>query len=140
MLCYRKIGAVMSNKLSIVCVSGTLEKLQMASMVASVAAASGDDVTVFFSMNALQYFTKENAELAAPEEGEFGRLIETEGVPAFRKLFEQAADLGDAKLLACSMALDLMKIAPDDLTLEFGPATGLTAFLSDAEDGRLLSF
>ncbi|MAK32747.1 MAG: hypothetical protein CL386_02010 [Acidiferrobacter sp.] len=112
----------------------------MASMVASVAAASGDDVTVFFSMNALQYFTKENAELAAPEEGEFGRLIETEGVPAFRKLFEQAADLGDAKLLACSMALDLMKITPDDLTLEFGPATGLTAFLSDAEDGRLLSF
>ena len=52
----------------------------------------------------------------------------------------QAADLGDAKLLACSMALDLMKITPDDLTLEFGPATGLTAFLSDAEDGRLLSF
>ena len=130
----------MSNKLSIVCVSGTLEKLQMASMVASVAAASGDDVTVFFSMNALQYFTKDNAELAAPEEGEFGRLIETEGVPAFRKLFEQAADLGAAKLLACSMALDLMKITPDDLTLEFGPATGLTAFLSDAEDGRLLSF
>ena len=130
----------MSNKLSIVCVSGTLEKLQMASMVASVAAASGDDVTVFFSMNALQYFTNDNAELAAPEEGEFGRLIETEGVPAFRKLFEQAADLGDAKLLACSMALDLMKITPDDLTLKFGPATGLTAFLSDAEDGRLLSF
>ena len=130
----------MSNKLSIVCVSGTLEKLQMASMVASVAAASGDDVTVFFSMNALQYFTNDNAELAAPEEGEFGRLIETEGVPAFRKLFEQAADLGDAKLLACSMALDLMKITPDDLTLEFGPATGLTAFLADAEDGRLLSF
>ena len=83
----------MTNKLSIVCVSGTLEKLQMASMVASVAAASGDEVTVFFSMNALQYFTKDNAELAAPEEGEFGRLIETEGVPAFRKLFEQAADL-----------------------------------------------
>ena len=130
----------MSNKLSIVCVSGTLEKLQMASMVASVAAASGDDVTVFFSMNALQYFTKENVDLTAPEEGEFGRLIETEGVPAFRKLFEQAADLGDAKLLACSMALDLMKITPDDLTLEFGPATGLTAFLADAEDGRLLSF
>ena len=41
----------MTNKLSIVCVSGTLEKLQMASMVASVAAASGDEVTVFFSMN-----------------------------------------------------------------------------------------
>jgi len=130
----------MANKLSIVCVSGTLEKLQMAAMVASVAAASGDEVTVFFSMNALQFFTKDNAELAAPKEGEFGCLIETEGVPAFRKLFEQAVELADARLLACSMALDLMEITPDDLILEFGQATGLTAFLSDAEDGRLLSF
>lgn len=128
------------SKLSIICVSGTLEKLQMAAMVASVASASGEDVTVFFSMNALQYFTKENAQQSAPNEGDFGSLIGTEGVPAFRTLFEQAADLGDAKLLACSMALDLLKVTPDDLILEFGPPTGLTAFLSEAEDGRLLSF
>jgi peroxiredoxin family protein len=44
----------MARKLHIVCVSGTREKLQMASMIASVAAATGDEVSVFFSMNACQ--------------------------------------------------------------------------------------
>ena len=67
-------------------------------------------------------------------------MINVEGVPAFRVLFEQAAELGDAKLLACSMALDLLKVDPQDLVLDFGPATGLTKFLSDAEDGRIVSF
>lgn len=130
----------MASKLSIMCVSGTLEKLQMAAMVASVAAASGEEVTVFFSMNALQFFVKGNDDLSPPQEGEFGELIGVDGVPQFRLLFEQSVDLGDANLVACSMALDLLKITPNDLTLEFGPAMGLTKFLSDAEDGRILSF
>ena len=130
----------MTTKLSIICVSGTLEKLQMAAMVASVAAASGSEVSVFFSMNALQFLVKQNATLMPPKEGAFGDLIGVKGVPEFRVLFEQAVELGDAKLLACSMALDLLKVSPDDLMLEFGPATGLARFLSDAEDGRMVSF
>ena len=59
----------MAKKLNIVCVSGTREKLQMAAMIASVAAATGDDVSVFFSMNAVKYFVKGNTD-DAPNEGE----------------------------------------------------------------------
>jgi peroxiredoxin family protein len=129
----------MSRKIHIVCLSGTREKLQMAAMVASVGAASGDEVTVFFSMNALEYFIKENNK-EAPVEGEFGKLLATKGVPPFRQLFQQAADLGDAKLLPCSMALDLLGITDTDLVTEFGEATGLTKFLMDAEGAQLLSF
>jgi peroxiredoxin family protein len=130
----------MARQLYIVCVSGAREKLQMAAMFASVAAASGDEVSVFFSMNALQYFVKGHAGIA-PSEGEFGALMErTAGVPPFKQLFRQAAELGDARLLPCSMALDLMKITKDDLEPELGPPTGLTRFLSDAEGGQLLSF
>ena len=129
----------MSQKISIVCVSGTREKLQMAAMIASVAAATGDEVSVFFSMNALAYFVNGNAG-DAPAEGEFGKLLENKGVPPFRQLFKQAAELGDAKLLPCSMALDLMKIKDDNLDPVFGPPTGLTRFLSDAESGQLRTF
>jgi len=58
----------MSQKISIVCVTGTREKLQMAAMIASVAAATGTEVNVFLSMNALDYFIKgHNGE--APAEG-----------------------------------------------------------------------
>lgn len=130
----------MSQNLYIVCVSGTREKLQMAAMIASVAAASGDQVSVFFSMNALQYFVKGHTE-EAPSEGAFGTLMaQNAGVPPFKQLFKFAAELGDAKLLPCSMALDLMKITDEALDAEMGPATGLTVFLSDAEGGQLLTF
>ncbi|BAU49225.1 hypothetical protein SVA_2677 [Sulfurifustis variabilis] len=129
----------MARKIDIVCVSGTREKLQMAAMFASVAAATGDTVTVFFSMNALKHFVK-GAAGDAPSEGEFGTLMNQHGVPPFKQLFKQAAELGDAKLLPCSMAMDLLKITRDELDPEFGPPTGLTRFLSDAEGGQLLTF
>lgn len=129
----------MPQKINIVCVSGTREKLQMAAMFASVAAATGDDVSVFLSMNALPYFVKGHA-TDAPAEGELGALMSQKGVPPFKQLFQQAAELGDAKLLPCSMALDLMKVTKDDLDPEVGPPTGLTRFLSDAEGGQLLTF
>jgi peroxiredoxin family protein len=129
----------MSNKINIVCITGTREKLQMAAMFASVAAATGDEVSVFLSMNALPYFIKGHA-TDAPVEGEMGTLMAQKGVPPFKQLFQQAVELGDAKLLPCSMALDLMKITKDDLDAEVGPPTGLTRFLSDAEGGQMLTF
>ena len=129
----------MSRKIHIICVSGTRERLQMASMIASVAAASGDEVAVFFSMNAMQYFVKGHTD-EPPVEDEFGELLKGKGVPHFRHLFQQAAELGDATLLPCSMALDLLKITEDDLDPAFGPPTGLTRFLSDAEGAQMLTF
>ena len=129
----------MARQIDIVCVSGTREKLQMAAMIASVGAASGDAVSVFFSMNALAYFIKGNTE-EAPVEGAFGELLATRGVPPFRQLFAQAADLGDAKLLPCSMAIDLLEISADQLAPGFGEPTGLTKFLMDAEGGQVYTF
>lgn len=129
----------MSEKISIVCVTGTREKLQMAAMIASVAAATGTEVNVFLSMNALDYFVKGHSG-EAPAEGEMGKLMSHKGVPPFKQLFQQAAELGDAKILPCSMALDLLKLGKDDLDPELGPPTGLTRFLSEAEGGQLLTF
>ncbi len=129
----------MSQKLSIVCVTGTREKLQMAAMIASVAAATGTDVNVFLSMNALSFFIKGNSDVA-PVEGEMGTLMSQKGVPPFKQLFQQAAELGDAKILPCSMALDLLKVGKEDLDPELGPPTGLTRFLSEAEGGQMLTF
>lgn len=126
-------------KISIVCVTGTREKLQMAAMFASVAAATGDEVSVFLSMNAITYFVKGRSD-NAPVEGEMGELMGQKGVPPFKQLFQQAVELGDAQILPCSMAMDLLKITKEDMDSEVGPPTGLTRFLSDAEGGKLLTF
>jgi peroxiredoxin family protein len=129
----------MSRRLSIVVVSGTHERLQMAAMLTSVGAVTGNDVRVFLSMNALPLF-RTGAPSVAPAEGEVGELLARKNVPPFKQLFENAVELGAAQLLPCSMAMDLLGYEPTDLEPYISPPIGLTKFLADAEEGQLLSF
>jgi peroxiredoxin family protein len=127
------------SKVSITVISGSREKLQFAAMMASVAAVSAYEVTVFLSMNALPHFLV-SAPRSAPAEGEIGRLIEEKNVPEFVGLFEQAAELGDAKIHPCSMAVDILAIGKDDLLPFLAEPMGLTKFLTAAEGGQCWSF
>jgi peroxiredoxin family protein len=129
----------MSNRISIMVVSGTREKLQMAAMVASVGAVSGSDVRVFVSMNALPFFVKGNDQQASPE-GEMGALLEARHAPKFEDLFRQAVELGDAKVFPCSMAMDLLELKQEALLPYLGEPMGLTKFLNDTEQGQVWSF
>jgi len=128
-----------SDKIGIMVLSGQHERLQMAAMVASVGAVSGNEVSVFLSMNALRYFVKDS-DAAAPAEGPFGDLMAGKNVPAFRTLFKQAVDLGGAKLHPCSMAMDVMGIEPAALEPYVGEPLGLTKFLDDSRDAQVWSF
>ena len=128
-----------SNKVSIIVVSGSLERLQMAAMLASVGAVSGNHVSVFLSMNAMAYFVKGSDKIAAPE-GSFGTLMAGKKVPPFRTLFEQAVELGDAKIYPCSMAMDVMGIERESLLPYLSEPLGLTKFIDDARDAQIWSF
>ena len=127
------------QKICVVVVSGSRERLQMAAMVASVAAVSGQEVLVFLSMNALPYFVKDNSD-RAPHEGEMGDLMAEKNVPEFRTLFEQAVEYGDAKIYPCSMAMDVLGVEQGGLEGYLEEATGLTKFLNDARDGQVWTF
>jgi peroxiredoxin family protein len=120
-------------------VSGSLERLQMAAMVASVGAVSGSEVTVFLSMNALQYFVKDSR-ATAPPEGSFGDTMADKNVPEFKSLFENAVTLGDAKIFPCSMAVDVLGVQPGDLESYLSEPLGLTKFLDDAADSQVWTF
>lgn len=128
-----------SDKISVMVTSGNREQLQMAAMVASVGAVSGNDVSVFLSMNALKFFVKGGDE-KAPSEGEMGRLIEEKNVPDFKGLFQQAVEYGDAKIFPCSMAIDILEVHQDDLEDFILEPMGLTAFLSNASEGQVWHF
>ena len=128
-----------AQKICVVVVSGTRERLQMAAMAASVAAVSGIEVTIFLSMNAVPHFIK-GASGNAPSEGAFGDLLVTKKAPDFKTLFRQAVELGDAKILPCSMALDIAGIDADTLEPFVGEPTGLTAFLNAAADAQIWTF
>ena len=128
-----------SPKISIMVISGSLERLQMAAMVASVGAVSGNDVTVFLSMNALSFFIKGHP-AAAPVEGEFGRIMAGKNVPPFKELFHRAVELGDAKIYPCSMAMDVLSAKREDLEPYLLEPLGLTRFLSDAAGSQVWTF
>ena len=128
-----------TSKISIMIVSGSLERLQMAGMVASVGAVSGSEVTVFLSMNALQYFIKDS-KVSAPAEGQFGEVMSQKNVPEFKTLFENAVSLGDAKIFPCSMAMDVLEVSAQDLEPYLSEPLGLTKFLSDAADSQVWTF
>jgi peroxiredoxin family protein len=127
------------EKICVVVVSGTRERLQMAAMAASVAAVSGIEVTIFLSMNAVPYFVK-GASTDAPSEGLFGDLVVKKKAPDFKTLFRQAVELGDAKILPCSMALDIAGIEADTLEAYVGEPTGLASFLDAARDAQVWTF
>lgn len=128
-----------SNRISIILTSDKREKLQMAAMIASVGAVSGSEVTVFISMNALQYFLKDGPQ-RAPTEGMMGEAMEGKNVPPFKELFHSAVELGDAKIVPCSMAMDVLEVKPEAMESWIGEAMGLTKFLDDARDGQVWSF
>lgn len=128
-----------TGRISIVCVSDKREQLQMAGMIASVGAVSGNDVLVFLSMNALRYFVK-GASSKAPAEGPMGDLMEQKNVMPFQQLFEHAVELGGAKVHPCSMAMDVLALEPRDLLPYLGEPMGLTQFLDEAAKGQVWSF
>jgi peroxiredoxin family protein len=129
----------MSNRMSIMVVSGSRERLQMAAMVASVGAVGGSDVRVFLSMNALPFFVKGKGK-DAPAEGKVGELLAHKKAPPFAELFSNAVELGDAKIYPCSMAMDVLELEQSDLEPYVGEAMGLTKFLDDASEGQVWSF
>jgi len=129
----------MNDTISVMVIGGKREPLQMASMVASVGAVGGSQVTVFLSMNALQYFVKD-ADQDAPAEGRMGELMAEKGAPDFKYLFQQAVELGDAKIYPCSMAMDVLGLSQDQLEPYVGEPMGLTKFLDMARESQIWSF
>ena len=120
--------------------SGEHEKLQMAAMMASVGAVSERPVEVFVSMNAILAFAKGAPADTRYQGGAFSTLLKEKHAPDAMTLFRQGKELGDLKLWACSMTLDVkgweMSELVDGL---FDGALGLTKFLSDAESGQFVT-
>lgn len=127
------------DPLYIVLCSGEHEKLQMAAMMASVGAVSERPVHLFVSMNALFAFDGSAAADQRYKGGKFSTLMREKKAPDAIDLLRQGKELGDLKVYACSMALDVAGW-PEGRLVEnlFDGALGLTKFLSDAENGQLV--
>jgi peroxiredoxin family protein len=128
-----------SPPLFLVLVSGEHEKIQMAGMMASVAAVSERPVQVFVSMNAIFAFRKNVDADARYRGGAFSKLMKEKNAPDAVTLFEQGKMLGDMKIHPCSMAMDITGWSESELVDGlFDEPLGLTKFLADAEAGQIV--
>lgn len=130
-----------TKPLYILLCSGEHEKIQMAAMVGSVAAVSDRPVEVFVSMNAILAFGKGKTRAERYHGGAFSKIfLENEKIPDAMELFSQGRMLGDMKMYACALVMDLMHWSESDLVDGlFDGQMGLTKFLADAESGDLMT-
>ena len=130
----------MAEKLAIMIVSEEYEKSHVASMIASVAAVSGIDVSIFITGNAVYNFLKKNVEKKNFTGVKLYDVIKEKKATLFYELFDQAKMLGGLKIYVCSMVMDICGIEKDDLIDIVDDNLGLAAFLGIMEGAETITF
>jgi peroxiredoxin family protein len=131
--------------LSIALLSGTDDKLNAAALLVAGAAALGREVDILLQYWALDAFragntTKDHG--LAPEAGPDGaaavqRLLTEGGAQHWSEVLAQAKELGEVRIHACSLSMDLLGLAQEDLDPLVDDVEGVTAFML-AADGQLV--
>jgi len=131
--------------LSIALFSGTDDRLNAAALLAAGAAALGRKVDILLQYWALDAFragnlTKDHG--LAPEAGPDGaaavhRLLAEGGGQHWATVLAQAKELGEVRLHACSLSIDLFGLTKADLDPLVDDVEGITAFML-AADGQLV--
>lgn len=131
----------MSNKVAIIASNGGLFDAYKVFNIATAAAATEKEVTIFFTFEGLNLIHKQAMQaLQMPE----GREHIAEGfskanVPSIPELVEMAQELG-VKFIACQMTMDVMSVTKEDL-IDGIDVGGAVTFLEYAKDAApALSF
>jgi peroxiredoxin family protein len=154
------------DRAALVVFSGDLDRVMAAFVIATGAAASGLETSMFFTFWGLSVLKKKGARAAGkglkqrmfalmtPTGSEglgtsqlnfFGMgatmlrsMMKEQGIASLEELMGMARELG-VKMTACTMSMDAMGIAKEELVggLEYG---GVAAFMADASRARVSLF
>ena len=122
--------------LSLVLFSGTDDKLSAAAILAVGAAAMGRSVNVFLQYYAVDAFRSDRirGEHGFAPEATPAQLKKVAAHPGqhWSDLFAQAKELGDVKVHACALSMEMFGLAKDDLDPVVDDIEGVAAFMTDA--------
>lgn len=129
-----------SDTLSIALFSGTDDKLSAAAILTVGAAALGRKVDILLQYWALDAFRAGGLRKQhglAPEAGWEGaqamrRLEEEGGGQHWSAVLEQAKQLGEVRIHACSLSMDMLGLGEGDLDPLVDDVEGVTAFMLEA--------
>jgi len=125
----------MTNKVAIIASNGGLFDAYKVYNIATAAAATDKEVTIFFTFEGLNLIHKQGMQaLPMPE----GREAIAEGftkanVPSIPELAAMSQELG-VKFIACQMTMDVMGLTVEDFVdgIEVGGAVTFLEFAKDA--------
>ncbi|MEC4672835.1 MAG: DsrE/DsrF/DrsH-like family protein [Nitrospirota bacterium] len=162
-----ELKATKPAQVTIVLLSGDMDKAMASLIIATGAAAMGMKVTMFFTFWGLNVIRKPGATSAAKDflRRAFGMLnkggadrlplsrfhfgglgsvmmkkvMKDNKMPSVRELLETAQDLG-VQLIACTTTLGLLGISKDTLIDGVDQLAGVSTYLAEAKDGSVNLF
>lgn len=159
-------GKATKNKVTMIVCSGDMDKVMAAYIIATGAAASGMEVTMFFTFWGLKAIQKSGTYTG---KGLFGRMLgvmnrggldaigpsrlnmggmgrwmfklmmKQKGVSTLPELYDAAVDLG-VKMMPCQMSMDVMEIDPVLFKENVTPPVGVAAMLEEATESKFTLF
>lgn len=137
----------MADRMSIILFSGTVDKLMAASILTTGAAAMGMEVEIFLTTWGLEAFRRgahaTNTRVSA-DFADYGpammEAIQSKKAPSWMDNILGAREIGDVKILACSMTMELYGIKKDDLEPIVDEVTGVATFVERAKEGQITLF
>lgn len=153
------------KKLSMVVFSGDMDKAMAAFIIATGAAASGIQVTMFFTFwglkliqsgdrtgssvfgRAMGLMNRGGIDRVGPSKFNFlglGRwmfkkMMRSHNVASLPELREMATDLG-VKMIACNMSMDVMEIPQETLITDVDQVAGVATFIEEAQQSQTTLF
>lgn len=159
-------GHATKNKLSMVVFSGDMDKVMAAYIIATGAAASGMEVTMFFTfwgLKAIQQpgkltgkglfgrmlgvMNRGGLDAIGPSRlnmGGMGRwmfklMMKQKGVSSLPELYDMAVELG-VKMMPCQMSMEVMEFDPNQFRSNVTPPVGVATFLEEASESKVTLF
>lgn len=125
------------STLSLVLFSGTDDRLNAAAVLTAGAAAMGRKVNVFLQYWALDCFRADRISKdhgVAPEAGPEGaELFQRHAGLHWSEILRQAKDIGEVKIHACSLSMEMFGIEVGDLDPLVDGQEGVASFFMDVD-------
>ncbi|OWV38844.1 sulfur reduction protein DsrE [Bacillus spizizenii] len=126
----------MSTRVAIIAANGGLFDAYKVFNIATAAAASDQEVSIFFTFEGLNLIHKQaHQELEMPQGKEhFAEGFKKANVPSIPELIEMAQEMG-VTFIGCQMTMDVMGLTKDNFVegIEVGGAVTFLDFAKDAD-------
>jgi peroxiredoxin family protein len=123
--------------------SGTADKLMSVGIIASGAVAMGQEVQLFLTMWGILALKKgNNKNLPIAKEFEhmgpaMMQIMQEKKIPNWLDTLKTAKELGDVKVFACGMTMDMFGLTKEDLDDVVDGVAGVGEFVDYAKEGKI---